>query len=496
MRIANNIPALLTHISLRQNDRHMTASMNRLATGLRINSARDDAAGMSIANKLSFQLVGLERSSDNSSHGVSLVQTAEGALNEVHAMLQRMRELAVQAANDTNVAEDRMAIQNEINALTDEITALARRSEFNTIGLLNGEASRVTTNWVTNAAGNMELTRVIANAMFVTEGTPAGTLRYTITSLGEPARMTGAAAINWNATAPTSGRISVNGIDIDVVEGSTASRVWEQIVQASEYAGVVPTMPVGTNPLEISSMRFGSHEEVRLTGNASIWAMFGLSSGATSGQDVQIEVQGLYDVGGNPVHDFNNSLAVSFEGNRATLTSLQGHSIQLSIFVPDGHMGIAVPLTAPLEMELRIEEFGGLRVQIGPNFNMFMDIQIPRVSAETLGLTEYRAGQQTRLLQFTTLEGATRAIDQTSNAIAMISNIRSRLGAYQNRLEHTINNLDNAANNTESARSRVQDTDMAREMTLMTQRQVLYQAGLSILGQANQRPQMILQLLQ
>ncbi|MCL1987654.1 MAG: hypothetical protein FWG64_06760 [Firmicutes bacterium] len=613
MRIANNVPALLTHISLRQNDRHMTNSMNRLATGLRINTAREDAAGMSIANKLSFQLVGLNRSSDNSSHGVSLVQTAEGALNEVHAMLQRIRELAVQAANDTNVADDRIAIQREINSLTDEITAISRRTEFNTIGLLNGEASRVTTNWAV-VGGNATLTRVISNAMFVTEGVPAGTLRYTISNLGAPAVVSGANAINWAATAPTSGRIGINGIDIDIPQGMSATDIWAQIVAASDAAGVVPTLPTANDPVQISSMRFGNHEEVRLTGDTDIWAMFGFGVGTARGQDVQIgggssidspaiassnpnspidwnsviltqqtvTINGvsitipgysttvdvwnalnaaigdpannlnltmsgagadpftistvnsgssetfnlggsqaiwtmlglsagtytgsdaalgaapeMFDVAGNPITEFNNSLAVSIEGNRVTLTSRQGHSIQLSIFIPDDMLtGTPPQVTLPLDMELRIEEFGGLRVQIGPNFNMFMDIQIPRVSAETLGLTEIRAGEEVRLLHFTTQEGASRGINQVSRAIEMVSRTRSRLGAYQNRLEHTITNLDNSANNTEIARSRIQDTDMAREMTLMTQRQVLYQAGLSILGQANQRPQMILQLLQ
>ena len=155
-----------------------------------------------------------------------------------------------------------------------------------------------------------------------------------------------------------------------------------------------------------------------------------------------------------------------------------------------------VPASPIVDMELRIESFGGLRVQIGPNYNMNMDIQIPRINAETLGFVEYRGGERVRLLHYTTQEGAQRAIDQTSAALARVSLVRSRLGAYQNRLEHTIRNLDNAALNTESARSRVQDTDMAREMTMLAKRQVMYQAGLAILGQANQRPQMVLQLLQ
>ena len=828
MRITNNVPALLTHINMRSNDRLMTASMNRLSTGLRINSAREDAAGMAIANKLTFQLVGLERASDNSNHGISLVQTAEGALNEVHAMLQRMRELAVQAANDTSVPEDRLAIQREINDLTDEITALSARSDFNTIKLLNGEASRVATSWVSglNSADPTRalLTRVLANPLFISEGVPPGTLRYRIVDQATPAAVESQlpVATGWNSAISelpgmsgfTGGNMRINGINIEVRPNHTMDQVWQMLVNSSNYAGVIPTREVtagATTSTTFTSVRVGSHEKVELSGNASLWQLFGIyipadeyahivtgppnypdanilgglvvpipnpdfdpdepiffdpgdplhpdtnqpflnveseviggtvvhtpaiiddtplgisgriavngwpiditptmsridafnalyaagnianlqtnpahgdtgvaawevriddvtgewgiyagryvmnsdgdwefihndnldivltadsplddngdprdlwneifgiattytgdfpvgegipapsasrTSASSNGTDVRVEVEGLFN-GDDPIHDFNRSMSVTTSGNRINVTSAQGHVIQIGVHIPESYRGInmgspvaAIPpgllanwasippgdvsingvyidlediitthypsqadilneintqLAAsgafvtytgnnwtiasiipgePLvlggdaaiwaaigleanansngefifldnpNMELRIEEFGGLRIQIGPNHNMHMDIQIPRINAETLGLVEYRAGSMVRLLEYTTHEGAQRAIDITNDAITKISRIRSRLGAYQNRLEHTIRNLDNAALNTETARSRVQDTDMAREMTMLSKRQVMYQAGLAILGQANQRPQMILQLLQ
>ena len=595
----------------------MSASMNRLSTGLRINTAREDPAGMAIANKLTFQMVGLQRASDNSGHGVSLVQTAEGALNEVHAMLQRMRELAVQAANDTNVEADRMAIQREVNDLTDEVTALSRRSEFNTIGLLNGEAARVSNSWANIAAlaADPVLTRVLATPLFVSEAMPAGTLHYTIASPASPAVITGDLfdADEWNNPVGMSGRMLINGIPVDVEAHHTMARVWQEIIRMSEYAGVTPSIeggipPVNTvpgdpsaGPMTIQSIRNGTHEMVRLDGSPALWSLFGIEIpldtleydgspmnaddlGLIIGTSTEfVEVSGVITVNGSrilvtpnmtfasvnravtaaagdsddvilggdvyvwealnfagdfepaalagrvplerrgtcvrlenvemrdrldqPITAFNDSIALSSFGNRVTITSAQGHRIEINIHVPAQYRGGAANdgvdffdddgnFAASIEMELRIENFGGLRVQIGPNYNMFMDIQIPRVNAETLGLVEYRAGTMVRLLHYTTWEGAQRAIDQTDNAIQTISRIRSRLGAYQNRLEHTIRNLDNAAVNTEGARSRVQDTDMAREMTLLSKRQVMYQAGLAILGQANQRPQMILQLIQ
>ncbi|MCL2499334.1 MAG: hypothetical protein FWE90_03240 [Defluviitaleaceae bacterium] len=143
MVIGHNVPALKTHLSMRRSDRGLAAAMQRLSTGFRINSAKDDAAGLAIANKLSFQVNGLNRASENATHGISLVQTAEGALNEMHNMLQRMRELAVQAANDTYTAEDRSLLDREIAQLIDEIHFIANRTEFNRMRIINGEADRV-----------------------------------------------------------------------------------------------------------------------------------------------------------------------------------------------------------------------------------------------------------------------------------------------------------------------------------------------------------------
>ena len=720
----------------------MARHMNRLSTGLRINSAREDAAGMAIANKLSFQLSGLERASDNSQHGISVVQTAEGALDAVHAMLQRIRELAVQAANDTNVDEDRMAIQREINDLTDEITAISARSEFNSIKLLNGEAARVATNWMSIGSGAFSLTRLHANTLFVSDNMPPGTLRYNVENPARPARVESYFTdVNWaNGVAHMNGRITINSIPIDIRQGESLNSIWERMVIASEYAGVIPIRSEDGVPLAFESIRHGSHETVELSGSAELWRLFGIYMPATSyahtvtaagsvapgagyaisdlvtapagavghsgiitvngwpipitadmaprdifdalrsagnlhygtnnygladwdvkinpdgtwrievgrwrpgpdgqlawvtaappnnqvtltadsprmydttvdpplftgffdfwgaigvgvsapaypsvngatpapssnrlpasdiGADIQLSGVRMYDINNFPMDDFNRSMSFTTSGNRVHITSAQGKRIELNIFppqtfsaagvvtaaapaaaIPPGVItvnGVSIAVTESMDIddiiqlindntnipvtasgppliltganivlggsrevleaigfgdmitinkELRIEAFGGLRVQIGPSYNMFMDIHIPRINAETLGLVDYREGRMIRLLHLTTVEGATRAIDQTDAAITRISRVRAQLGAYQNRLEHTIDNLDNAAVNTATARSRIQDTDMAREMTLLAKRQVMYQAGLAILGQANQRPQMILQLLQ
>ena len=485
MRIANNVPALFTHIHLRRNDRLKAASMNRLSTGLRINSAREDAAGMAIANKLSYQLVGLERASDNSTHGISLVQTAEGALNEVHAMLQRMRQLAVQAANDTYVTEDRVAMQNEIDALTDEITALSRRTEFNTIRLLGGEAARISNVW-TGAGAAAVVNRMAAHATSISENMHAGTVHFTAVP-ATPAVRAGA-GFPPGGTANTSGLLKINGVMIHVEAGEALTDVWARVMENAPYAGVT-TNAAGT---AFTSIINGTRPEINLGGSEALWAQFGFVPMAstpanfTQGTDVQLtNLRMSTDTTGGeaPVLFAPGELLYTAEGNRVIIRTPEGHTVEMIV-------NEAGPT------QLRIEEFGGLRIQIGPNHNMNMRIQIPRMNSETLGLTESRGGQVVRLMQVTHLQGALHAIDQADHAIRTVSQVRTRLGAYQNRLEHTVNNLDNSAVNTAQSRSRVQDTDMAREMTMFSKRNVMYQAGLAILGQANQRPQMVLSLLQ
>jgi len=195
-------------------------------------------------------------------------------------------------------------------------------------------------------------------------------------------------------------------------------------------------------------------------------------------------------------------LTLTNDGNRFIITTPDGETKEMNVFIPPafyvpdptGGMMTFDP-AIPLPLEIRIEDFGGLRVQIGPGYNMAMFIQIPRVNAETLGLVHHQVNNMVRLLDLETREGADTAIGQMDDAIRRLSEIRARLGSQQNRLEHTIRSLDNTTVNTENARMRIQDTDMAREATNMTKRNVLVQAGMSILGQANQRPQMILQLL-
>lgn len=504
MIINHNIPALLTHLNLKKNDRLMTASMQRLSTGLKITSAKDDAAGLAIANKLSYQVGGLNQASENATNGISLIQTAEGALNEVHSMLQRMRELSVQGANDTLMSDDRAKIQAEIDGLVEEVNATANRTEFNKIKLLSGEASRVAGSYLKDASGIYATDKAVATVLYVSDKVPTGTLKYTIDTPGLPAQTVGA---NKVSGAHGEGVFSINGYEIEVSASDSYDEVMSQIQKACGYLNI-DIQKDANDVLLLTTNSAGSDQVIDITGDDTFLQYFGLKSESSQGTDAKLTGYHLEDESGNPIGNFNSGITCVANGNQITITGGSGQVINFNIqLLHTDQAGVfeygaqkpaqlADGSFQTLDMSLDIKDYGPIMLQVGPNYNMAMSVHIPKMNAETLGLVEYKNGEMYSLLNLQTKKSASKAITMVDDSILMVSNIRGRLGAYQNRLESTVRSLDTAAENTEASRSRIQDTDMAKEMTLYTQQNVMYQAGLAILGQANQRPQQILSLLQ
>ncbi|MCL2202319.1 MAG: hypothetical protein FWB88_00050 [Defluviitaleaceae bacterium] len=534
MVISHNIPALMTHLSMRRADRGLAAAMQRLSTGFRINSAKDDPAGLAIANKLSFQVGGQTRASENATHGISLIQTAEGALNEVHNMLQRMRELAVQAANDTNTADDRSQIYREITQLQDEIHAIANRTEFNRMRILNGEGDRVTeTNWY--PAGDPVNARGIASLLFISEQVRPGHLPITVESLGLPARLSFPTPDSW--LAPPAGDPFWEGINHPIRETfmlndnpfyfEPGQDLRAVLTEAMQFAGM--DMFFSETHTHIITQQAGRNQVVDLLGR--FYEALGIdfqSLNFSLGTDAVIAGPRIYppptdpdaplnyplqlfDINGNVIPATN--LAVISNGNQIMLRGTGGEDIRFSLHVQMNQgdptemppiepfltfgdaLGTPIEDVAPFEMTFNFREFGPLRLQTGPRHNNAIDIQIPRLNAETLGLIEYVGGQRRSLLNYTTREGAQFTLLTLDRAISTVSGVRARLGAFQNRLESTVDSLDVAAENTQRSRSRIRDTDMARESTRFAQHNVMFQAAQAMLGQANQRPQQLLQLL-
>ena len=503
MKVATNVPALNTSLSMRRADRGMQAAMRRLSSGFRINSAREDAAGLSIANKLTYQVGGLMRASENATHGTSLIQTAEGAMHEIHNMLQRMRELAVQAANDTLSNSDKSQIQLEIDQLIAEIHDISRRTEFNRMRILNGEADRI----VENRCSTVGLTRSVVTPTYVSSDVIPGRIEYEILQVGRHAivPLTG----TRTGIGPAAGHLNVNGIRMDIPEGMSWGEFDVEFSRVLVYAGIDRLSDDDGNQFLVSRIA-GSDQQINLSGiGGAVSTLVAPGDPRTSrGTDAIIDIIGKWDINNNPID--TNAWVHSARGNQVTIRGGRGEEIRLNIQVmfntdstsANRHIfadGVEAPngaLGAPREMRMDIRNFGPLMLQIGPGHNMAMPVQIPRINAETLGLAEFVGGHKRIMVNYRNTVGAGNAIDSADRAIQHVSSVRSRLGAYQNRLESTIRNLDTTAENTEMSRSRIQDTDIARESTRFATYNVMMQAAQAILAQANQRPQMLVSLLQ
>ena len=587
MKVATNVPALNTSLSMRRADRGMQAAMRRLSSGFRINSAREDAAGLSIANKLTYQVGGLNRASENATHGMSLIQTAEGAMHEIHNMLQRMRELAVQAAHGTYSNSNKATIQLEIDQLIEEIHGISRRTEFNRMRVLNGEADRIIENRCVTTGllntGVIGLTRSVVTPTYVSSNVVPGRIEYDILKVGRHAIMPLAPR---NGTGPLPGIISVNGISMNVRTNMTWGEFDVEFSRILEYAGI-ERLPSNTTlqRFYLVSVIAGSDQHITLDGTATLLnQLIGAGNPRSDrGSDAVIELTAMYDINNNPIQGLD-AWSMSARGNQVTIRGNMGEEIRKNIQVqfsatsPTNHVfgdfhnaptdrsflvlgatefepsvpagsgnfniePVLIPNTGthtrvvgspdpgtfepaepansgdynivevaagtgthsfvnpvfepdPRQIRMDVRNFGPLMLQIGPGHNMAMSVQIPRINAETLGLVEFVSGHRRILVNYRNMEGASSAINTADMAIQHVSSVRSRLGAFQNRLESTVRNLDTTAENTEISRSRIQDTDIARESTRFATYNVMMQAAQAILAQANQRPQMLVSLLQ
>ena len=486
MRINHNIPALRSHHSLEKTNNQLDKTLQRLSTGLRINRAADDAAGLAIANKMQTQVRGLKVASRNSLDGVSLVQTAEGALNEVQAMLQRMRELSIQAANGTLAPEDRQAIQNEVGQLKEEITKTAELTEFNKIKLLNGQIDRRSFSDKEN----------VAKAVFVSDTVLPSNYSLKIEEFGSQAITTGKGTFFTDDKIQEAGRLNINGEEIEIHAEDTSDQVFAKLRELCERVDIDINKD-GDN-LKLQTQATGSDQKIEIkSSNTTLLQKLGLDTvEEVKAEDAKVTLVTNKD-------GFEKTATVTTRGNRVEITDKNNQRIYVDLQYTlqytknkegnlEGNLidkeGKEVTLgDDDKNIVITVSKAGPLQLHVGPNEDMQVEIQIQSLTAEALGLDR---------VNMRTAAGASKSIGILDNAINEISALRSKLGAYQNRLEHTINNLDVTGENTTAALSRIQDADMAMEMSEFTQKSILSQAGVAMLAQANQRPQAILQLLQ
>lgn len=454
MRINHNISAQLANVSLKRSDTRLSLSLEKLSSGYKITKAADDSVGMAISNKMRTQIRSLDQSSRNADDGQSIIETADGALSEVHSMLQRIRELSVQAANDTYTLEDRNSIQLEINQLMEEIDRLAGTTEFNGKSLLDGTVSRT----VSSSQDSVQ-------ALYASMTVPEGDYSFTVDSIGTAAKVS-ISDINYEIPDTGTSSIQINGADIEITSSDTDDTVMEKIITACNKMNITVdeeglyTNSTGSN--QIISIKCPDDEE------ATVY----------TGTDAQITLG-----------DEFTTAKYSADGNYITITDSNGFEIQTELPNLDQHEdGVDYE-----EVTLSVYNAGYMTIQIGANESQTLDIDFPEISCETLGLRDAYGEAKINVCSNV---GASNAISVLDNAILRVSEVRSELGAYQNRLASTVSSLDIASENMTESMSRIMDTDMASEMTTYTQLDVLKQAATSMLTQANNRPQQVMSLLQ
>ena len=515
MRINHNISALKANNQLSKTNGLLDQSLEKLSSGYRINSAADDAAGLAISEKMRTQISGLDQASRNASDGISVIQTAEGALVEVESMLQRMRELAVQSANGTYTTADRVAIQSEIDQLNQEITRISKTTEFNTMTLLDGNIDRKSY----SSNNNVSL-------VSLSDSVDVGQYNVTITEDARQAVLVGSpttALVGGKIPdSPVSlvGTVNINGETVKIEKGDTMDDVFEKIRDAcdnvdvnvfasssatastgsADMAGFIPKTLAATDRLVFVSRNYGSSQSVEVyCDNQNLCGLLGLTiAGAKSkGIDAQATISTAAP------SQFNETATLSVDGNKVTVSDR--NDFKMVFEVAPGTTGttfndttIPNATTTPPQGAINVAgtdravivsvlDAGPMDLQIGANEGQTMAVRIPEVTPATLGVDKINIG---------TAAGAQEAISLLDTAINTVSAIRSKLGAYQNRLEHSISNLDTTSENMTESLSRIEDVDMAEEMANYTQKNVLAQAGTSMLAQSNQRPQTILSLLQ
>lgn len=524
MIINHNMNALNAHRNMNVNNTAAGKSMEKLSSGLRINRAGDDAAGLAISEKMRGQIRGLTQASRNASDGISMIQTAEGALNETQNILQRMRELSVQSSNDTNTAADRESIQKEIEQLTEEIDRIGNNTEFNTQSLLKGDGST-----------KLEGTGINIPAM------TAGTDRSTVEAKAEIQVKA--------ANAATEGTVKLNSHSLNVkvdnnnlskaeIAKEIQSQLQDQIDNNDELKGQYK-VSVSNEKVTIEAVKGGKYEgaigniEVSGKANSNLVKNDGVtdiangtkveSTGTTTAAtaaSVTIDLTGmadkkdtLYGTGitiGNTQIEFydasegqytGDAVGVDISAVRANTDSdllnaiikQAGNKIEGATITAGANnkelvvssMIKGANSTVNVEDGGKNEDFTAT-FQVGANSNQTISISIGDMRAEALGVKN---------VDLKTAEGSQEATTTIQAAIEKVSTERAGLGAVQNRLEYTISNLDNTTENLTSAESTLRDVDMAKEMMTFSKNNILNQAAQAMLAQANQQPQNVLSLL-
>ncbi|MGA6097094.1 flagellin [Stutzerimonas marianensis] len=491
LTVNTNIASLNTQRNLSNSSNALATSMQRLSTGSRINSAKDDAAGLQISNRLTSQINGLGVAVRNANDGISLAQTAEGALQQSTNILQRMRDLSLQSANGSNSSTDRASLQKEVAQLQSELTRIAETTTFGGRKVLDGtfgtSSFQVGSN--ANETINVTLKGASANAL----GTNFNDFAD-VTNAGKVGTVSAANAVaetELNITGPQGA-----GDPITVAALSSAKAIAQAVNGESGSTGVNAD---ARTAIELSTLSDAGTYTFNLQGaNSSAVAITATATSTTDFSDFAEKI--------NAVSGSTGIVAVADESGKLKLTSEAGDDIKITDFVGNVDGTETVEVTAlDYEGEATASTFtltggtaddmtavGTVRLTSAGTFSVKADV------ADVTGTagTETSALKAISSVDISTQNGAQSAIDIIDSALATIDSQRADLGAVQNRFDNTIANLQSISENVSAARGRIQDTDFAAETANLSKNQILQQAGTAILAQAKQLPQAVLSLLQ
>ncbi|MBE5876014.1 MAG: flagellar hook protein [Lachnospiraceae bacterium] len=541
MVVQHNLMAMNSNRMLGITQGSLSGSTEKLSSGYKINRAADDAAGLSISEKMRKQIRGLDQASANAEDGISCVQTAEGALQEVTDMLQRMNELAVQAANGTNSTTDRQYIQDEIDQLVTEIDRVAETTKFNETYLLKGDSTKATTKaytanyavtYTTNLGSNNanvkkkvdyisdanvymvdadiktantsspmtadviakgdDFTKYLTTAEADKNATVKNTLAFDTTNY---VALQNATLVANKMKIATDGVItSDGGNDTYILDTETNEviRVAAGEDLSSYLKNVEGDAATNGGKLSFAEMKDQYRVLAEVDGATTVTTDYTGTALTTTDFKINESMKTLYDADGNEVsgvklNDYfdgnGNYVGGLYEDSQATkaVTNTSTDATYIGNYTTKNEADVAADLTFALHVGADSARTNKIQTNIQSMSSAALGID--KLKSTAVGIVDESG------------DNATDAIDVIANALQQVSTQRSALGAVQNRLEHTIKNLDNVVENTQAAESQIRDTDMAEEMVRYSNANILSQAGQSMLAQANQSNQGVLSLL-
>ncbi|GIX22684.1 MAG: flagellin [Gammaproteobacteria bacterium] len=503
--INTNIASLNAQRNLNRTQDALQTALQRLSSGLRINSARDDAAGLAISERFTAQIRGLNQAVRNANDGVSLAQTAEGALAEVSNLLQRMRELAIQSANSTNSASDRAALNAEVNQLKAEVDRIANTTEFNGLKLLDGTFT--SQSFQVGANENQTISVSVAGA------TSSHLANYTLDAVNATADQGSASTTNPGTGLPANNTVAAQTLTISGKLGSDTVSV-AQGDSAFTIAAKVNAVEANTG---VTATAFNKAILSGLSADGTVTLTLG-SGGSTATVSAAVTTGDLSAL----ATEINNrsgttGITATVSGGTLTLEQAEGKDIRIENFThsTDGatiQVSAVNAAGAAVDTETLSDDDGGGAspdtdsiivtgyVSFNSNNSFSVSSDVDNTSGSILNVAaDTSVGSTQELLSsvdISTVDGANDALNILDAALQTIANIRADLGAIQNRFQATIANLQATSENLAAARSRIMDADFAAETANLTRAQILQQAGISILAQANVSQQAVLALLQ